>query len=331
MQATPLPVAIFRRRFVDGYWILETAGQPELAGVSGGMDGKNPSFTNDWGVVGRFFCVFQCETHREPISIAVSAPSDTVNTTNEVSFAEYSWQQPMTRDVSIACRVATGEEYGHQTHRGDFSIDAETHVTRNLMPHSHVSFNWLVELDPDEFSSLNIVTDADPEWTLMVWRMLPQGMISQAIEDREVAKSHIFPFDNGTWRMERLSEASEWIYWYRLVNVSEPTTFFYQWIWLNAVTNFYVQYPHRIRWWVRRSSTADPLTWDSTSFRLQVLQNLSPIYSETIDVPADTDVITGSFPIPAGTFASGQALRVRTDQLDAGKQFEFAVKLETDH
>lgn len=331
MQATPLPVAIFRRRLVEGDWVLETSGRPDLAGVSGAMDGKNPSFTNEWGVVGRFFCVLQCETLREAISIAVSAPSDTVNTLNEISFPKYSWQQPLTRDVSIACRVATGEEYGHQTHRGDFSIDAETHVTRNLMPHSHVSFNWLVELDPEEFCSLNIVTDADPEWTLMVWRMLPQGMVSQAIEDRETGKVYIIPFDAGTWRMERLSDSSEWIYWYRLVNVSEPTTWTYQWQELIHGSLFYRQYPHRVRWWVRKSATADPLTIASTSFRLLILQNLSPLYTETISVPADDSILTGSFAIPANTLGTSDFLRIRTDQLDAGKQFEVSFKVETDH
>lgn len=155
MIGSPVPIGILERKIVDGSLTSVISGRPYAACVEF-TDPTQPKFTCR-GVAGKYLVIFQSETKRLALSVAVASPPSAVLAMNANSWNVISQDQLM----SVAFAYA-----------GSWSITGSTVQTRTWMPFEHVSHPFRVDLAKDQECSLTVTSSAsDRQWMLAAWRL----------------------------------------------------------------------------------------------------------------------------------------------------------------
>jgi hypothetical protein len=320
MQGSLLPIAILERK-----WVVDpitsipalqmlSSGRLDVVGIQfDTLSTTNPKFKNKRGD-GRFFCLFRSETLREELSVEVTAPSVLNVAKNRREYKRFEWEQPLTATFS-----------GPSTYPS-ITVSA-TKQSRVLQPHSHIVFEWLTELGEDIDSILTVTGSADREWSLLVWRLLPDALESQAIENLNAFSTPIANASNANWSRALISRSDDWSHWYRVTNVSEANLAI-NWFSLSnsSVGRFRTQFEHLVKWRVRRSATQT--TPAGGNIRLRIQKNGTDVATYTITIPTDESEATGTHSLAGNSFASGDTLNLQTDQCNPGEAFEIMLTFE---
>lgn len=318
MFGSPLPIAILERKWIDSSLQMVERGLVDITGIEFDLSQTiNPTFKNIRDV-GSFFCLFQTETLREPITIAVNSPAAFDVARNESQFVKYTWEQPMQIDFQPTNAAPPTLP---------FSLNSFSTMQRELVPHSHVSFPWPVKLEFDESCQLGITSSqANRQWSLMVWRMTPDGLLADQRENLNLI-SYTYPNSSSASSSRTLISANtDWENWYRVINISEANlvTVFAE-LGASAVA-WRPQFAHICRWKLRRSSLQNPPL--GGTIRTQVLKNGTAIDTANLTIPTDNSVATYQYSIAANAFNYSDTITIRTDQCGPGEHFELCVTVE---
>lgn len=157
MIGAPMPIAVLERKLVSGSMTSIISGRPQVACVEF-TDPTNPRFT--CRERGQYLAIFQSETKRLALSVAITAPVAAAITQNSNTWNVISQDQIM----------SVGFAYS-----GTWSITGTTVQTREWVPFEHVSHPFRVDLAKDEECVLNVTSAAsDRQWMLAVWRLGPK-------------------------------------------------------------------------------------------------------------------------------------------------------------
>jgi hypothetical protein len=154
----PLPIGILEHKLVpDGLGGFEfddiVSGNPDAALVE--FDPGSTEFTAKQA--GKYLVIWNSETKRQNISIAVTAPAAAAISRNSNTWRKIVNDQLM----SIAFSFSSG-----------WSVSSYVVQTREYMPFEHVSHSFLVELDDNETCVLAVTsTETDRQWSLAAWRI----------------------------------------------------------------------------------------------------------------------------------------------------------------
>lgn len=157
MIGAPVPIAILERKLVSGSMASVIGGRPYAACVEF-TDPTLPKFT--CRERGQYLVVFQSETKRLALSVAIASPVAAALPQNANTWNVITQDQLMSVGFAYA---------------GSWSITGTTVQTRVWMPFEHVSHPFRVDLAKDEECELSVTSAAsDRQWMLAVWRLGPK-------------------------------------------------------------------------------------------------------------------------------------------------------------
>lgn len=161
MIGSRVPIGILERKSIpngSGGFILGASQSGNIAEANILFETPaNPEFTAI--TAGKFLVIFNTETKRQQIAVAVSAPASAAIARNENTW------RPLSVDQVMSCSYAFSA--------GAWNVASSVIQERNYMPFEHVSHSFLVDLAANEKCILNVTSGAsDRKWMLCAMRML---------------------------------------------------------------------------------------------------------------------------------------------------------------
>lgn len=287
--------------------INETTGFPALVGIE--FQNGLTRFRNLRGT-GHFLCILQSTTEREDLTMSVSAPASAAQTWNSVEAKKVSWDQIISIPVTQS-----------GTRGAIMTLGTPEVLPRELVCNSHLSLEWLVELDEGEDCIVDVTGDPQREWELVVIRLLPEGINEPFVEHPNLIWTGVTPaFSTATWTRTQLDgeniRTGRLFRFFRIVNNS-AASFAVPWMVWNVLETTYA---HDTIVKIRKSATH--AGGGSIRVRIQNSAGTVDYVTETVTIPTDATEIDVVYNGPAG---GPFGVRVFLDNFAIGQQVEIAV------
>jgi hypothetical protein len=309
MNGAPLVVALLERVY-DSETESPTnriRGNTKALGIEFTHLGS-PRFRNRRGT-GHFLCVFQSETKRKRLQVSVSEPDSAAKPWNELDIREVTWDQVI--DIPVTQSAGRG---------AIMSLGTPNVMSRSIVANSHAVMSFLVSLDEDEDCILAVTGEADRQWSLMVLRLMPDGVATPHYEQRNLVRTVNPVGASSGWTRTQVNSSGSnvlgkrVIFW-RVVNTSvDPfSVTWMQWFTIQA------EFAHQTIVTIRKSANHS----GGGTVRIRLFAGATEMESEVVTIPSDGSVQTVAYASIADALHVNE---VRVDQLAPGTAFEIGVE-----